>query len=323
MPPQLTSPPGEGEKQGRASEALGGRRAGFRPRSRRPDDWLSEAASLNAPSPAPPARPSRYKSAADRRLLSWPERGTESRRGRRALPAGRQGSTFPSIPGGGAGRPPLGSPPPRADRAMMEPPEPQREAAAAAGRGLEVAKSRGGGAGSGAAAAVRGALELAEARRRLLEAEGQRRLVSELERRVHQLHRVFLEAELRLAHRAESLGRLGGGVAQAELHLAAAAAAGSPLHGPRLRKAALPRGRPKKLLRPPARLLASALGLGGCVPWAGGQKQRPRGGRAPEPPPPPESPFRRPSLRGAPPANAPPRSWEGSGCRVTGSGEEE
>ncbi|XP_078236262.1 TMF-regulated nuclear protein 1 [Pogona vitticeps] len=196
--------------------------------------------------------------------------------------------------------PPLGAPP-RADRAMMEPPEPQREAASAAGRGLEVAKSRGGGAGSGAAAAVRGALELAEARRRLLEAEGQRRLVSELERRVHQLHRVFLEAELRLAHRAESLGRLGGGVAQAELHLAAAA--GSPLHGPRLRKAALPRGRPKKLLRPPGRLLASALGLGGCVPWAGGQKQRPRGGRAPEPPP--ESPFRRPSLRGVPLANGP------------------
>uniref|UniRef100_A0ABM5ERP1 TMF-regulated nuclear protein 1 n=1 Tax=Pogona vitticeps TaxID=103695 RepID=A0ABM5ERP1_9SAUR len=254
----------------------------------------------------PPARPSRYKSAAARRLLSWPERGTESRRGRRALPAGRQGSTFPSIPGQRlpARRRSRETP---ADRAMMEPPEPQREAAAsAAGRGLEVAKSRGGGAGSGAAAAVRGALELAQARRRLLEAEGQRRLVSELERRVHQLHRVFLEAELRLAHRAESLGRLGGGVAQAELHLAAAAA-GSPLHGPRLRKAALPRGRPKKLLRPPARLLASALGLGGCVPWAGGQKQRPRGGRAPEPPPPPESPFRRPSLRGAPPANAPTR----------------
>ncbi|XP_078236087.1 uncharacterized protein LOC140701977 [Pogona vitticeps] len=313
----------EGEKRGRASEALGGRRAGFRRRSRRPDDWLSEAASLNAPSPAPVRPPARPGIRALRTAGSSAGRN-EGRRAGGGAPGspGRQGSTFPSNPGQRlpARRRSREAP---ADRAMMEPPEPQREAASAAGRGLEVAKSRGGGAGSGAAAgaAVRGALELAEARRRLLEAEGQRRLVSELERRVHQLHRVFLEAELRLAHRAESLGRLGGGVAQAELHLAAAAAAGSPLHGPRLRKAALPRGRPKKLLRPPARLLASALGLGGCVPWAGGQKQRPRGGRAPEPPP--ESPFRRPSLRGAPPANGPPRPWEGSGCRVTGSGEEE
>ncbi|XP_042296969.1 TMF-regulated nuclear protein 1 [Sceloporus undulatus] len=65
----------------------------------------------------------------------------------------------------------------------------------------------------------RAALELAEARRRLLEAESRRALVSELERRVLHLHGVFLEAELRLAGRAESLGRLAGGVAQAELRL--------------------------------------------------------------------------------------------------------
>ncbi|XP_047648743.1 TMF-regulated nuclear protein 1 [Phacochoerus africanus] len=142
-----------------------------------------------------------------------------------------------------------------------------------------------GGAGDGpskvaAAAAGSGgrALELAEARRRLLEVEGRRRLVSELESRVLQLHRVFLAAELRLAHRAESLGRLSGGVAQAELYLAA--------HGSRLKKGSR-RGRRG---RPPA-LLASALGLGGCVPWGAGRLRR---GHGPEP----DSPFRRSPPRG-------------------------
>ncbi|XP_055978827.1 TMF-regulated nuclear protein 1 [Sorex fumeus] len=138
------------------------------------------------------------------------------------------------------------------------------------------------GSGAGAAAAAAGAggraLELAEARRRLLEVEGRRRLVSELESRVLQLHRVFLAAELRLAHRAESLGRLGGGVAQAELYLAA--------HGARLKKGQR-RGR---RARPPA-LLASALGLGGCVPWGAGRLRR---GHGPEP----DSPFRRSPPRG-------------------------
>ncbi|MEJ1282313.1 TMF1-regulated nuclear protein 1 [Cricetulus griseus] len=122
------------------------------------------------------------------------------------------------------------------------------------------------------------ALELAEARRRLLEVEGRRRLVSELESRVLQLHRVFLAAELRLAHRAESLSRLSGGVAQAELYLAA--------HGSRLKKGAR-RGRRG---RPPA-LLASALGLGSCVPWGAGRLRR---GHCPEP----DSPFRRSPPRG-------------------------
>ncbi|KAF7242308.1 TMF-regulated nuclear protein 1, partial [Varanus komodoensis] len=138
-------------------------------------------------------------------------------------------------------------------------------------------------------AAVRGALELAEARRRLLEAEGRRRLVSELEGRVQQLHRVFIEAELRMATRAESLGRLGSGVAQAELHLTA--------HGQRLKKTL----RRYKKARPPA-LLASALGLGGCVPWAAWRMRRGRAGGAE----PPESPFKR-SLQGAtaPPAPRP------------------
>uniref|UniRef100_A0A8C3WB47 TMF1 regulated nuclear protein 1 n=1 Tax=Catagonus wagneri TaxID=51154 RepID=A0A8C3WB47_9CETA len=142
-----------------------------------------------------------------------------------------------------------------------------------------------GGAGGGpstAAAAAAGsggrALELAEARRRLLEVEGRRRLVSELESRVLQLHRVFLAAELRLAHRAESLGRLSGGVAQAELYLAA--------HGSRLKKGSR-RGRRAR----PHALLASALGLGGCVPWGAGRLRR---GHGPEP----DSPFRRSPPRG-------------------------
>ncbi|XP_032752427.1 TMF-regulated nuclear protein 1 [Rattus rattus] len=134
-----------------------------------------------------------------------------------------------------------------------------------------------GGAGAAAGAGGR-ALELAEARRRLLEVEGRRRLVSELESRVLQLHRVFLAAELRLAHRAESLSRLSGGVAQAELYLAA--------HGSRLKKGAR-RGRRG---RPPA-LLASALGLGSCVPWGAGRLRR---GQGPEP----DSPFRRSPPRG-------------------------
>lgn len=133
--------------------------------------------------------------------------------------------------------------------------------------------------GTGAAAGAGGrALELAEARRRLLEVEGRRRLVSELESRVLQLHRVFLAAELRLAHRAESLSRLSGGVAQAELYLAA--------HSSRLKKGAR-RGRRG---RPPA-LLASALGLGSCVPWGAGRLRR---GHGPEP----DSPFRRSPPRG-------------------------
>ncbi|XP_034974640.2 TMF-regulated nuclear protein 1 [Zootoca vivipara] len=158
-------------------------------------------------------------------------------------------------------------------------------AAAAASRELEV---RGAGASaSSLPAAVRGALELAEARRRLLEAEGRRQLVSELERRVEQLHRVFIEAELRMANRAESLGRLGSGVAQAELYLTT--------NGQRLKKSL----RRCKKARPPA-LLASALGLGSCVPWAACRTRRGRGG----PPEPPESPFKR-IQQGAAPAPSP------------------
>ncbi|KAK9394715.1 TMF-regulated nuclear protein 1 [Crotalus adamanteus] len=117
-------------------------------------------------------------------------------------------------------------------------------------------------------------LELAEARRRLLEAEGRRHLVSELETRVQHLHRVFLEAELRMATRAETVGRLGSGVAQAELHLTA--------HGQRLKKSAR-----RYKTRPPA-LLASALALSSCVPWAACRMRR---GGGPEPPESPRSPY--------------------------------
>ncbi|XP_053124129.1 TMF-regulated nuclear protein 1 [Hemicordylus capensis] len=180
------------------------------------------------------------------------------------------------MPGHGSA-PPAGeamTPPRRSSEAG----KPQEQAAAAAARReLEV---RGAAAASSLPAAVRGALELAEARRRLLEAEGRRQLVSELESRVQQLHRVFIEAELRIASRAESLGRLGGGVAQAELYLTA--------HGQRLKKHL----RRYKKARPPA-LLASALGLGSCVPWAACRMRR---GRASEPP---ESPFKRSLQQGA------------------------
>ncbi|CAM4582515.1 unnamed protein product [Lepidochelys kempii] len=172
-------------------------------------------------------------------------------------------------------------------------PRPKR-AVAGEGSGEQQEPPMPGSAGAGkprpraqAAAAAGGSalpgLELAEARRRLLEAEARRRLVLELESRVQQLHRVLVQAELRLAGRAESLARLGSGAGQAQLRLAA--------HGQRLKKSL----RRSRKARPPA-LLASA--LGGCVPWAAGRLRRGRGGAAPEPP---ESPFKR-SPPGQPPA---------------------
>ncbi|XP_063168357.1 TMF-regulated nuclear protein 1 [Candoia aspera] len=206
----------------------------------------------SAPGAAAPVAPGRISSAAPKR-----------RRAPLSLPSGAPAL----MPGCGAAPPAGGVPTPP----VSEPAKPEKAAAAASGRELEVRGA--------ASAAVRGALELAEARRRLLEAEGRRRLVSELESRVQHLHRVFLAAELRMAGRAESLGRLGSGVGQAELHLAA--------HGQRLKKSA----RRYKKARPPA-LLASALALGSCVPWAACRVRR---GGGPEPP---ESPFRR-SLQGA------------------------
>ncbi|XP_049734363.1 TMF-regulated nuclear protein 1 [Elephas maximus indicus] len=206
-------------------------------------------------------------------------------------PGAQEGTAEPGSPP--PPREPLPSPQPQLPTPTLTPAQAPSEAVpepAGAVEGLELQRWRqgaGGGArgpgpaavpGSGAAGAGGRALELAEARRRLLEVEGRRRLVSELESRVLQLHRVFLAAELRLAHRAESLGRLSGGVAQAELYLAA--------HGPRLKKGPR-RGR---RARPPA-LLASALGLGGCVPWGAGRLRR---GHGPEP----DSPFRRSPPRG-------------------------
>lgn len=185
------------------------------------------------------------------------------------------------MPGCGAAPPAVGAL--RAPRGAEEAAKPAKVAAAAPATSSRELEVRGGASSSSSSlpAAVRGALELAEARRRLLEAEGRRHLVSELESRVQHLHRVFLEAELRMATRAETLGRLGSGVAQAELHLTA--------HGQRLKKSA----RRYKKARPPA-LLASALALSSCVPWAACRMRR---GGGPEPP---ESPFRR-SLQGATP----------------------
>ncbi|XP_039190170.1 TMF-regulated nuclear protein 1 [Crotalus tigris] len=183
------------------------------------------------------------------------------------------------MPGCGTAPPAVGAL--RAPRGVEEAAKPAEVAAAAAppasSQELEV-RAAASSSSSSLPAAVRGALELAEARRRLLEAEGRRHLVSELETRVQHLHRVFLEAELRMATRAETVGRLGSGVAQAELHLTA--------HGQRLKKSAR-----RYKTRPPA-LLASALALSSCVPWAACRMRR---GGGPEPP---ESPFRR-SLQGA------------------------
>ncbi|XP_028936134.1 TMF-regulated nuclear protein 1 [Ornithorhynchus anatinus] len=188
---------------------------------------------------------------------------------------------------------PPGSPPPPAPQPQGPDPGAAEAAAARPGPGISPSTSTST-AGPGprpAAGVLEGpgvggrALELAEARRRLLEVEGRRRVVSELEGRVLHLHRVFLAAELGLAHRAEGLGRLRGGVGQADLHLAA--------HGQRLKKGL----RRRKPARSPA-LLASALGLGSCVPWAAAKLRR--GGRAePGTSPDPQTPFQR-GLQGSP-----------------------
>ncbi|XP_014804105.1 PREDICTED: TMF-regulated nuclear protein 1 [Calidris pugnax] len=106
-----------------------------------------------------------------------------------------------------------------------------------------------------------GSVELAAARRRLVAAEGRRRAAAELEGRVRQVHCALRHAELRLAARAEALGRLGAGVAQAQLALAA--------HNQRLQKGLRRRPRPR-----PAALLAAARALRSCVPWG---PARPRG----------------------------------------------
>ncbi|XP_040441568.1 TMF-regulated nuclear protein 1 [Falco naumanni] len=122
--------------------------------------------------------------------------------------------------------------------------------------GSSTGSSTGGGSGSP------GSVELAAARRRLVAAEGRRRAAAELEGRVRQVHCALRHAELRLAARAEALGRLGAGVAQAQLALAA--------QSQRLQKGLRRRPRPR-----PAALLAAARALRSCVPWAPGRARAP------------------------------------------------
>ncbi|XP_074781948.1 TMF-regulated nuclear protein 1 [Athene noctua] len=119
--------------------------------------------------------------------------------------------------------------------------------------------------GGGGNSSSPGSVELAAARRRLVAAEGRRRAAAELEGRVRQVHCALRHAELRLAARAEALGRLGAGVAQAQLALAA--------QSQRLQKGLRRRPRPR-----PAALLAAARALRSCVPWA---PARSRGAAAP------------------------------------------
>ncbi|XP_057259387.1 TMF-regulated nuclear protein 1 [Pezoporus wallicus] len=119
--------------------------------------------------------------------------------------------------------------------------------------------------GSSSSKSSPGSVELAAARRRLVAAEGRRRAAAELEGRVLQVHCALRHAELRLAARAEALGRLGAGVAQAQLALAA--------HTQRLQKGLRRRPRPR-----PGALLAAARALRSCVPWA---PARARGAAAP------------------------------------------
>ncbi|XP_066838898.1 TMF-regulated nuclear protein 1 [Anser cygnoides] len=116
-----------------------------------------------------------------------------------------------------------------------------------------------------------GSGELAAARRRLVAAEGRRRAAAELEGRVLQVHCALRHAELRLAARAETLGRLGAGVAQAQLALAA--------QGQRLQKGLRRRSRLRS-----APLLAAARALRSCVPWAAPRSRRSAACRLPAAP---------------------------------------
>ncbi|XP_042649479.1 TMF-regulated nuclear protein 1 [Tyto alba] len=121
---------------------------------------------------------------------------------------------------------------------------------------------------SGGGGSSPGSVELAAARRRLVAAEGRRRAAAELEGRVRQVHCALRHAELRLAARAEALGRLGAGVAQAQLALAA--------QSQRLQKGLLRRRPPRPR---PAALSAAARAFRSCVPWT---VHPPRGQRAEE-----------------------------------------
>uniref|UniRef100_A0A8B9SKI9 TMF1 regulated nuclear protein 1 n=1 Tax=Anas platyrhynchos TaxID=8839 RepID=A0A8B9SKI9_ANAPL len=116
-----------------------------------------------------------------------------------------------------------------------------------------------------------GSGELAAARRRLVAAEGRRKAAAELEGRVLQVHCALRHAELRLAARAETLGRLGAGVAQAQLALAA--------QGQRLQKGLRRRSRLRS-----APLLAAARALRSCVPWAAPRSRRSAACRLPAAP---------------------------------------
>uniref|UniRef100_A0A8V5H4P8 Uncharacterized protein n=1 Tax=Melopsittacus undulatus TaxID=13146 RepID=A0A8V5H4P8_MELUD len=195
----------------------------------------------------------------------------------RAGPYRSLASPVPNRTGSGScpRRPPLPVPvpePPPADPS----PSPGPGASPTAGR--EQRPDRGGTGGSsitttttpgsssgGGGSSSPGSVELAAARRRLVAAEGRRRAAAELEGRVLQVHCALRHAELRLAARAEALGRLGAGVAQAQLALAA--------HTQRLQKGLRRRPRPR-----PGALLAAARALRSCVPWA---PARSRGAAAP------------------------------------------
>lgn len=105
----------------------------------------------------------------------------------------------------------------------------------------------------------------------MVAAEGRRRAAAELEGRVLQVHCALRHAELRLAARAETLGRLGAGVAQAQLALAA--------QGQRLQKGLRRRSRLRS-----APLLAAARALRSCVPWAAPRSRRSAACRLPAAP---------------------------------------
>ncbi|XP_067867055.1 TMF-regulated nuclear protein 1-like [Heterodontus francisci] len=97
-------------------------------------------------------------------------------------------------------------------------------------------------------------LEFAEARRRLLEMERRQRRVRELEIGLQQLHDILVRAEQEAVEHGELVNRIRSGAQQGEIGLSARSQS--------IKTHLKFRGHRAPLM------VAAALGLRGCVPWA-------------------------------------------------------
>lgn len=96
-------------------------------------------------------------------------------------------------------------------------------------------------------------MEFEAARRRLLEVEERQRVIREMERRLEELHEVFVRSEQEVVVHGELVSRISGGAQQGELYVAE--------NSQRLKKGL----RFKK--HRPAIVFSSMLGLRTCLPW--------------------------------------------------------